>query len=96
MIHPQPVRATNIPAIRPLVVDEHAGHDRHAGHSVAMFRDRFWITLRLTVPTVVWSDMVQSWFGFTAPVFLIRVYSSGLWDSGLLLWRLALPRWRRP
>ena len=21
------------------------GHDRHAGHSVAMFRDKFWLTL---------------------------------------------------
>ena len=26
-------------------------HDKHAGHSVAMFRDRFWITLLLTIPT---------------------------------------------
>ena len=21
----------------------HGGHDRHAGHSVAMFRDKFWL-----------------------------------------------------
>lgn len=46
---------------------EAAGHDRHEGHSVAMFRDRFWLTLALTVPTLVWSDMVQHWLGFTAP-----------------------------
>ena len=26
----------------------HAGHDRHAGHSVAMFRDKFWLSLTLT------------------------------------------------
>ena len=44
-------------------------HDRHAGHSVAMFRDRFWITLLLTIPTLVWSEMVQKWFGFHAPAF---------------------------
>ena len=27
--------------------DHHAagGHDKHAGHSVAMFRDRFWLSL---------------------------------------------------
>ena len=24
---------------------EHQGHDKHAGHSVAMFRDKFWISL---------------------------------------------------
>ena len=39
--------------------ERHAGHDRHAGHSVAMFRDRFWITLLLTIPTLVWSDMIK-------------------------------------
>lgn len=50
--------------------DEHAaGHDRHAGHSVAMFRDRFWLSLALTLPTIVWSDMVQMWFGYSAPEF---------------------------
>ena len=48
---------------------EHAGHDRHAGHSVAMFRDRFWITLALTIPTLAWSHMIQEWFGFRAPSF---------------------------
>ncbi len=45
----------------------HAGHDRHAGHSVAMFRDRFWLTLMLTLPTVIWSEMIQHWFGYKAP-----------------------------
>ena len=28
------------------------GHDRHEGHSVAMFRDRFWLSLALTIPVV--------------------------------------------
>ncbi|MFN3842525.1 MAG: heavy metal translocating P-type ATPase [Rehaibacterium terrae] len=44
-------------------------HDRHAGHSVAMFRDRFWIALALTVPTMLWSEMIQHWFGYRAPAF---------------------------
>ena len=30
----------------------HGVHDRHEGHSVAMFRDRFWITLLLSIPTL--------------------------------------------
>ena len=34
-----------------------------------MFRDKFWITLLLTVPTVVWSGMIQDWFSYTAPQF---------------------------
>lgn len=49
--------------------DAHAGHDKHAGHSVAMFRDKFWLTLLLAIPTVIWSGMIQHWFGYTAPQF---------------------------
>jgi P-type Cu2+ transporter len=46
---------------------EHAGHDEHAGHSVAMFRDRFWISLLLTIPTLVWGEMIPRALGFTPP-----------------------------
>ena len=49
--------------------DIHASHDRHAGHSVAMFRDKFWLSLALTIPVVFWSTDVQHWFGYTAPTF---------------------------
>jgi P-type Cu2+ transporter len=57
--------------------DAHAGHDgggpgshdQHAGHSVAMFRDRFWLSVLLTIPVLIWSEMVQDWLGFTAPTF---------------------------
>jgi P-type Cu2+ transporter len=47
----------------------HAGHDRHAGHSVAMFRDRFWVSLALTVPTLVWGHMLPDALGFRPPAF---------------------------
>jgi P-type Cu2+ transporter len=47
----------------------HQGRDRHAGHSVAMFRDKFWLSLALTIPTVIWSPEVQHWLGYTAPSF---------------------------
>jgi P-type Cu2+ transporter len=47
----------------------HQGHDEHAGHSVAMFRDKFWWSVALTVPTVVWSPMIQQWLHFQAPTF---------------------------
>lgn len=49
--------------------DSHAGHDKHAGHSVAMFRDKFWLSLILTIPTVVWGHMLPSAFGYTPPGF---------------------------
>jgi Cu2+-exporting ATPase len=48
---------------------EHGAHDQHAGHSVAMFRDRFWLSVLLTVPILIWSGMVQEWLGYTAPEF---------------------------
>src|SRR5258705_13666905 len=47
----------------------HGSHDRHAGHSVAMFRDKFWLSFALTIPVVIWSADVQHWLGYTAPSF---------------------------
>ena len=49
--------------------DAHGNHDRHAGHSVAMFRDKFWLSFALTIPVVFWSTDVQHWLGYTAPSF---------------------------
>ena len=49
---------------------EHASHDKHAGHSVAMFRDKFWITLLLTIPTLdLGAHASARRFGYTAPHF---------------------------
>jgi P-type Cu2+ transporter len=42
--------------------------DHHEDHA-AQFRDRFWLTLALTVPVVAYSEMVQEWLGFTPPQF---------------------------
>jgi P-type Cu2+ transporter len=66
--------------------DEDGGHDRHAGHSVEMFRDRFWITLALTIPTLVWSDMIQEWFGFTAPSFPGSAYIAPVFGTAVYLY----------
>jgi Cu2+-exporting ATPase len=46
---------------------EHAGHDKHAGHSVEMFRDQFWLSLMLTVPTLVWGHMLPRALGYAPP-----------------------------
>jgi Cu2+-exporting ATPase len=43
----------------------HQGHDKHAGHDPEMFRRKFWLSLALTVPIVVTSDMVMEWFGYS-------------------------------
>jgi Cu2+-exporting ATPase len=43
----------------------HEGHDGHAGHDPEMFRRRFWLSLALTIPLVVTSEMVMDWFGYS-------------------------------
>jgi len=54
---------------------DHAEHGRHAGSGgghgdhAAMFRDKFWISLLLAVPVVVYSEMVQHLLGYHAPAF---------------------------
>jgi P-type Cu2+ transporter len=53
----------------PRHVGAHSGHDQHAGHSVAMFRDKFWLSLILAVPVVFWSSDVQRWLRYRAPAF---------------------------
>ncbi len=53
---------------------EHQDHDKHAGHSVAMFKDKFWLSLLLTIPVLVYSEMIQHWLNFTPPTFAGSVY----------------------
>lgn len=53
----------------------HAGsHDKHAGHSPEMFRSKFWLSLVLTIPTLLYSEMVQNWLHFSMPVFFGSKY----------------------
>jgi Cu2+-exporting ATPase len=47
----------------------HAAHDKHAGHDPDAFRRQFWVVLLLTIPVVIWSQEVQMWLGYTAPIF---------------------------
>lgn len=53
----------------PLHDSEHGGHSKHAGHDPDAFRRQFWIVALLTIPIVIWSEEVQMWLGYTAPVF---------------------------
>ena len=53
----------------PAHAEHNMGHDRHVGHSVAMFRDKFWLSFAFTIPVVFWSPDVQHWLGYTAPSF---------------------------
>ena len=53
------------------VDEEHQvhSHGEHEGHSTAMFKDRFWVSLALTVPVVFFSPMVAHLLGYQIPQF---------------------------
>ena len=47
----------------------HAGHGTdHTGHE-QMFRVRFWWSLLLSIPVLLYSEMIQIWLGFSPPSF---------------------------
>jgi Cu2+-exporting ATPase len=47
----------------------HAGHGTdHSGHE-QMFRIRFWWSLLLSIPVLLYSEMIQMWLGFMPPMF---------------------------
>ena len=54
-------------AVPGAVVHEHHAHDRHAGHSAAMFRRKFWISLALTIPILIWGHMLAELIGYAPP-----------------------------
>jgi P-type Cu2+ transporter len=39
------------------------------GHSVEAFRNKFWLSLLLTIPTVIWGHMLAQLTGYTPPHF---------------------------
>ena len=51
--------------------DHHENHNAHEGHTghERMFRTRFWWSLLLTVPVLLYSSALQSWLGFSLPAF---------------------------
>jgi Cu2+-exporting ATPase len=64
----------------------HSGHDKHQGHSVEMFRDRFWISLLLTVPTLVWSPMLGELLGYEAPGFPLSDWVSPAFGTAVFMY----------
>jgi Cu2+-exporting ATPase len=69
MNHSDSAHSHHTPPMAGMTHDATASHDRHSGHSVAMFRDKFWLSLALTIPVVVLSADVQEWFGYSIPGF---------------------------
>ena len=51
--------------------DEHGDHGAHVDHSghEAMFRRKFWVSLLLSIPVLLYSPTLQAWLGYTMPTF---------------------------
>ena len=45
------------------------GHEHHESHSPEAFREKFAVSLVLTLPVVFWSGHIQDLLGYTAPTF---------------------------
>lgn len=58
-----------MPGATPSQTNAHAGHTDHSGHE-DMFRKRFWVSLLLSIPVLLYTPMLQMWFGFMMPEFL--------------------------
>jgi Cu2+-exporting ATPase len=78
----------------------HAEHRAdHTGHE-AMFRTRFWWSLLLSLPVLIYSEMIQHWFGFIPPAFpgsawIPFIFSLVIFGyGGVPFLRLAVPELR--
>jgi Cu2+-exporting ATPase len=49
----------------------HQGHQAHVDHSghEQMFRRKFWVSLVLSIPVLVFSPSIQAWLGYHLPAF---------------------------
>jgi Cu2+-exporting ATPase len=43
-----------------------------------MFRDKFWLTLALTIPVVILSPDIEEWFGYSLPTFPGEQYAAAI------------------
>jgi P-type Cu2+ transporter len=51
-----------------------------------MFRDKFWLSLLLTIPVLIWSPDFQEWLGYTAPTFPGSEYIPALFGTIIFLY----------
>lgn len=46
----------------------HQHHVDHTGHEI-MFRNKFWASLALSIPVLLYSETIQQWLNFSMPTF---------------------------
>ncbi|HUT21589.1 MAG TPA: heavy metal translocating P-type ATPase, partial [Anaerolineae bacterium] len=78
---------------------DHQRHTDHSGHE-QMFRRRFWISLLLSIPVLVFSPALQDFLGYTAPQFPGSQWVTPLFSAivfvygGIPFLRMAIPELR--
>ena len=74
--------------------EAHGSHDRHAGHSVAMFRDKFWLSFALTIPVglLVARSPTLAWL-HSAFLPRLEIYPRNPRNGRLRLWRASFHPW---
>lgn len=65
-------------------------HNRHAGHRVQSFFRKFWVSLILTIPILLYSELPKIFLGWQAPTFpgpqyLILIFGSAVYFYGGLV-----------
>jgi P-type Cu2+ transporter len=77
----------------------HEGHVDHSGHE-ELFRRRFWISLVLSIPILLYSPLIQTWLGFRVPTFALSEWIAPVFSvvvfviGGLPFLRMAVPEVR--
>lgn len=64
----------------------HKGQDKHAGHSTAMFLRKFWVSLILTIPIVLYSDITGKTLKWMSPSFPGSDYLSLILGSAVFFY----------
>ncbi|MCU1410762.1 MAG: heavy metal translocating P-type ATPase [Rhodoglobus sp.] len=64
----------------------HAGHGDHSAHDPAVFRRKFWLSLILTIPTLVFSMGLQDILGLSGPRFPGSQYIPAVFGIAIFLY----------
>lgn len=75
----------------------HYEHDEHEGHHTEDSLKKFWVSLALTVPVVLYSELPETLFGWVAPPFAGSAYLSLVLGSVIFFyggWMFLVGAWR--
>lgn len=85
---PAPSKQPSEPATGPAAAPDHDDHQIHHAHMAADFRQRFWISLVLTLPILALSPLLQSLVGlrdtvgFTGDLYVLFGFSTAVFGYG--------------